>query len=262
MPPEYRYPRRIMLSILRDFIIGNARAFRSDSAHLAKGVSRMEIVGDKPCGAGPFLFLINHYSHRGFRAWWIAIALTAAAGRDLHWPMTAAWTFPDPLRSRIVTPAAVWALARIARMYGFTLMPPMPPRAKDAAARADAVRRILRLARREKPSIGMAPEGMDSPDGRLTAPPAGAGRFIALLVEAGYTPVPVGIYEEGDALRLRFGKPFAIPKTAGGDPDLYDRGIRLLVMKKIGELLPEDLTPPPSPTPSHSPFWEGGRGTG
>jgi 1-acyl-sn-glycerol-3-phosphate acyltransferase len=260
VPPRYRYPLRISLAILLDFLLGKRRTFAPDAARLREGISRLEILGDVPRGAGPYLFLVNHYSHPAFRAWWIPIALVSAAGRDLHWPMTSAWTYPDALRSRFVTPLTEWGLSRMARMYGFTLMPPMPPRERDTAARAAAVRRILRLARTERPSIGMAPEGMDSPDGRLMQPPSGAGRFIAHLADAGYTPIPVGAYEAGDAFRLRFGDPFALPRTAGMDNDARDREIRSRTMEKIGALLPEKLSPPPTPTPSPSPLWGGGRG--
>ncbi len=254
MPPRYRYPARITLSILRDFILGGKRFFPADAARLRDGISRLEISGDPPRGEGPYLFLVNHYSRPGFQAWWIAIALTAASGRDLHWPMTSAWTFPDPLRARLITPLSEWALARAARMYSFTLMPPMPPRRQDVRARADAVRRMLRLARREKPSIGMAPEGMDSPDGRLMPAPPGAGRFIGHLAGTGYTLIPVGFFESGDACRLRFGAPFDLPQNLPANPDARDREAGRIVIGKIAELLPEDLTPPPTPTPSGSPL--------
>jgi 1-acyl-sn-glycerol-3-phosphate acyltransferase len=237
MPPEYRYPLRITLSIVRDFIPGRKRSFAQDAARLSEGISRLEVLGDVPRDSGPFLYLVNHYSRPGFKAWWIAIALTSAAGRELHWPMTSAWTYPDGLRSRFITPLTQRVLARAARMYGFTLMPPMPPREADAGTRAEAVRRILRLARSARPSIGMAPEGMDSPGGRLMRPPSGAGRFIALLAEGGYTPVPVGACEAGDAFCLRFGKPFTLPQRIAWNPDGRDREISSLVMEKIGELL-------------------------
>jgi 1-acyl-sn-glycerol-3-phosphate acyltransferase len=247
VPPSYEYPLHITFAILRDFLLGRKRSFVRDAAFLRKGISRLEISGDIPRGEGPYLFLVNHYSHPGFRAWWIAIALTAATARDLHWPMTSAWTYPDPLRSRLITPLTRWVLARVARMYSFTLMPPMPPRESDTAARAAAVRRLLRRARNEKPSIGMAPEGMDSSDGRLMQSPSGAGRFIAHLAEAGYTPLPVGVYEEGDAFHVRFGTALAIPPAAGIGVGAYDRKISILVMEKIGEMLPDTLTPHPSP---------------
>ncbi len=242
MPPRYRYPARITLSILRDFILGRKRSFAEDAARLKKGISRLEITGVPPNGEGPYLFLVNHYSRPGFQAWWIAITLTSASGRALHWPMTSAWTFPDPLRACLITPLTEWMLARAARMYSFTLMPPMPPRERDVEARADSVRRILRLARREKPSIGMAPEGMDSPDGRLMQPPSGAGRFFSHLENAGYTLIPAGFFESGDACRLRFGAPFELPRNLPADPEARDREAGKIVIGKISELLPENLT--------------------
>jgi 1-acyl-sn-glycerol-3-phosphate acyltransferase len=242
MLPRYRYPARITFSILRDFLLGRKRSFAADAARLKEGISPLEIIGDPPRGAGPYLFLVNHYSRPGFQAWWIAIALTAASGRALHWPMTSAWTFPDPLRARLITPLTEWMLARAARMYSLTLMPPMPPRERDVVARADSVRRILRLACREKPSIGMAPEGMDSSDGRLMPPPPGAGRFINHLAGAGYTLIPVGFFESGAACRLRFGAPFELPRNLPAGPDARDREAGKIVIGKIAELLPENLT--------------------
>jgi 1-acyl-sn-glycerol-3-phosphate acyltransferase len=261
MPPNYRYPIRITVSILRDFLLGRRRSLASDAPLWMKGVRSFAVLGTVPSGNEPYLYLVNHYSREGFRAWWIAIALTSAVGRELHWPMTSAWTFPDPLRSRLLTPLTEWALARIARMYSFTLMPPMSPRERDLEARAAAVRRILRLARSRKPTLALAPEGMDSPDGRLMQPPPGAGRFIAHLAGAGYTPVPVGAYEEADSFCLRFGPPITLPRSGIGDADERDRETGKIVMEKNAELLPEPLFPNPSPSPSNAGNgWE--RGTG
>jgi 1-acyl-sn-glycerol-3-phosphate acyltransferase len=244
MPPGYRYPARITVSILRDFLLGRRRSLASDAPQWMKGVRSFAVLGTVPSGNDPYLYLVNHYSREGFRAWWIAIALTFAVGRELHWPMTSAWTFPEPLRSHLLTPVTEWALARIAHMYGFTLMPPMPSRERDLEARAAAVRRILRLARGKAPSIAMAPEGMDSPDGRLMRPPPGAGRFIELLAGAGYTLAPVGAFEEGVCFCLRFGRPFALPRAAGLGADERDRETGRIVMEKIAELLPLNLHSP------------------
>lgn len=264
MPPSYRYPARVTLSILRDLILGRKRSFARDAARLSEGIDRLQTSGDIPKDSNSYLFLVNHYSRPGFRAWWISIALVSAAGREMHWPMTSAWTYPDPLRAGLLTPLSEWVLARLAGMYGFTLMPPMPPRPEDAAPRADSVRRILRLARSGHPTLAIAPEGMDSPDGRLMRPPPGAGRFIALLADAGYTLVPVGAYEAGDTFHLCFGKPFRLPHSDSRDPDVRDRETSKIVMKAIAELLPEKLTSPPSPTPSGSPLPppQNGEGTG
>jgi hypothetical protein len=221
--------------------LGRRRSFVRDSEELAKGINRLRVLGEIPPEKIPLLFLINHFSRPGFQAWWSAIGLESAAGREIHWPMTAAWTFPDPLRARLITPLTEWALARVARMYGFTLMPPMPPRARDVAQRADSVRRILRVARASRPPMAMAPEGMDSPDGRLMRPSAGAGRFIGHLIGAGYTLVPVGAFEEDDAFCLSFGRTFLPSKSRARDPETRDRAIADAVMISIAALLPKRL---------------------
>ena len=241
MPPEYRYPPKVTLSIVRDLFLGGRRSFLCDAAELSKGIRRLRIVAGPPADADPPLFLVNHYSRPGFQAWWMAIALTATVGGEVRWPMTSAWTFPDPLRSRLITPLTEWVLTRCARMYGFTLMPPMPPRPQDVARRAESVRRILRAARASRPPIAMAPEGMDSTDGRLMRPPAGAGRFIAHLAEAGYALIPVGAYEEGNAFCLKFGKAFILPIVDTRDPETRDRMIADAVMASIAALLPERM---------------------
>jgi 1-acyl-sn-glycerol-3-phosphate acyltransferase len=254
MPPHYRYPLSITFPIIRDLFLGRKRSFVRDAARLSKGIDRLQVHGDVPTDSKPYLFLVNHYSRPGFRAWWISIALVSAAGREMHWPMTSAWTYPDRLRAGLITPLTEWVLARLAGMYGFTLMPPMPPRPEDAIRRADSVRRILRLARSVHPTLAMAPEGMDSPDGRLMQPPPGAGRFIAHLAGAGYTLLPVGAYEAGDSFHLHFGKAFRLPHSDPHDPDTRDRETVRIVMHAIAELLPEEFTPPPSPAPSGLPL--------
>ena len=89
-------------------------------------------------------------------------------------------------------------------------MPPMPPDPREVEARAVAVLRTVRLARRlvrEGGLLGLAPEGADTPS-TLGAPPDGAGRFIALLVEAGLPVLPVGVIESRGRLCVSFGAPF------------------------------------------------------
>jgi hypothetical protein len=241
VPPRYRYPAKATFIIVRDFFLRRRRSFARDSTDLSKGVALLRIIGRPPAGPDPLLFLVNHYSRPGFRAWWISIALGSAVGREMHWPMTSAWTFPDPVGSRLITPLTEWLLARFAHMYNFTLMPPMPPRPQDVARRADSVRQILRAASASRPPMAMAPEGMDSPDGRLMQPPAGVGRFIAHLADAGYTLAPVGAYEEEDSFCLNFGTAFRLPSLAPADPDARDRETSKIVMRSIAALLPDSL---------------------
>jgi hypothetical protein len=241
MPPRYRYPARVTLAILRDLVLEKRRSFAQDSIELSRGIRALQVIGSPPADRSGCLFLVNHYSRPGFRAWWIVIAIVAIIKTEMHWTMTSAWTYPDFLRAHLVTPLTQWVLARIAHIYGFTSMPPMPPRAADAPRRAEAVRRVLRLARAGRPAIGLAPEGMDSPDGALIQPPPGAGRFIAHLAEAEYTLIPVGVYEESGALCVRFGGSFMIPAGRSITAMDKDRECSTFVMRRIGELLPKRL---------------------
>jgi 1-acyl-sn-glycerol-3-phosphate acyltransferase len=191
---------------------------------------------------GPCLVACNHYSRPGFAAWWLALAISAAvaarrapdADPEIHWVMTAAWTFPESgWRHRLLTPLTRWAFRRVAQVYGFVPMPPMPPDPREAEARARAVLRTVRLARRmaqEGGMIGLAPEGMDTPGG-MGEPPAGAGRFVALLMEAGLPVLPVGVTEAEGRLRASFG-PVFMPEVPP-DRAEQDRAVTEQVMDAI-----------------------------
>jgi hypothetical protein len=185
--------------------------------------------------------VVNHYARQGFHAWWIALAVTAALDRDIHWVVTGAWTYPDRIRSLLVTPASRWALRRLAHLYGFTSMPPMPPRPNDTLARALAARRLLRYVRgRSGPIVGLAPEGADQAGGLLSPPPAGSGRLIELLGKEGLSLLPVGLYESDGRLRLSFGPGMPIPQPTG-DARARDRYVRDATMEAIAACLPAPL---------------------
>jgi hypothetical protein len=96
--------------------------------------------------------------------------------QDVHWVMTAGWTFPGQRRGRLLKPLTYWLFRRVAKVYGFTTMPPMPPNPKESLARARAVRQVLEYAERaNRPIIGLSPEGRDFPTGQLGTPPPGVG---------------------------------------------------------------------------------------
>jgi hypothetical protein len=204
------------------------RSFAGDAQLAVTGLyPQLEVLGAEHIPAcGPCLVTCNHYSRPGFGAWWIALAISAAvashrhptADPEIHWVMTAAWTFPESKwKAQVLTPATQWALNRLARVYGFVTTPPMPPAPDEVEARAAAVLRTIRLARRVVPQggmVGLAPEGMNTP-GKLAKPPQGAGVFIALLVEAGLPVLPVGVTEREGRLRLSFGQLF-IPEIPPG----------------------------------------------
>ncbi len=247
--PRYRFPVQTAAALLCSMIVLRPRSFARDACaswsglHPPPGVSGVEHIPLR----GPCLVVCNHYSRPGFAAWWIALAITAAlishrapdAYREIHWVMTAAWTFPEsPWRHRLLTPLTRRVFARLAQVYGFITMPPMPPAPDEMAARAVAVLKTVRLARqmaRQGGMIGLAPEGQDFKGG-IGQPPAGAGEFIALLVEAGLAPVlPVGLTERDGSLRISFGPSFMplVPSQRAG----RDRAVIKQVMEAIAEQL-------------------------
>ncbi|MCX7682662.1 MAG: 1-acyl-sn-glycerol-3-phosphate acyltransferase [Anaerolineae bacterium] len=248
--PRYRFPLPTGAALLWSAITLRPRSFARDAGASWAGISPAPVVvGVEYIPThGPCLVVCNHYSRPGFAAWWIALAITAVvssqrspkADREIHWVMTAAWTFPESAwRRRLLTPATRWAFARIAQVYGFVTMPPMPPAPDEVEARAMAVLRTLRLARQLAPQggmIGLAPEGQDFASGGIGQPPTGAGEFIALLVQAGLSPVlPIGVSECDGRLRLSCGPPFTplIPLQRAE----RDRAVISQVMDAIGAQL-------------------------
>ncbi len=257
MPPSgehsrlhYRYPRSLILQVGWALVRGRGRSFADDAARLYRTIvppPRVEGLEQVPASGG-LLVIFNHYHSRSFASWWSAIAIAGLIrGRrpqgdgGVAWVMAGAWTYPDPLRGRTLTPLSRWTFARLARVYGFVAMPPMPPRPYEVEARALAVRRVLALARRTAPPlIGLSPEGHDSPDASLIVPPAGVGRFL-LLLAARLTLQPVGIFEEGAQLHVRFGRPFTLSPAADLAPKERDAWAGDQAMLAIGRLLPPRL---------------------
>jgi 1-acyl-sn-glycerol-3-phosphate acyltransferase len=230
--PRYRFPRRAVGSLLWSALALRPRSFARDARMAVAGLRpELEVLGGEHVPAtGPCLVACNHYSRPGFGAWWLALAITAAvaahrapaADPQIHWVMTGAWTYPtSPWRRRVLTPATRWAFGRVARVYGFVTMPPMPPDPGEVEARAVAVLRTVRLTRRLAQTggmLGLAPEGQDNPAGPA-GPPEGAGEFIALLVRAGLPVLPAGVAEAEGRLCVSFG-PLFVPEIP---PDRAER---------------------------------------
>jgi hypothetical protein len=161
---------------------------------------------------------------------------------EMHWVMTGELTYPGRWYAFLGKAGSRWLLARLAKMYGFTTMPPMPPRKKDVAARARSVRAVLEVVHRHPRSIlTVSPEGGDHPGGVLTWPPPGAGRFLLLLAGGGFSILPVGCWEEEGALCLRFGVAYQLEGPSGPGPDERDHHAAGVVMQAIARQLPLHL---------------------
>jgi hypothetical protein len=188
------------------------------------------------------LLTFNHYSRPGFNAWWIALAVASQLPMDAHFVMTGELTFPGKRFSPGGMPLSRWVLRGVAKVYGFTSMPPMPPREKDVAARAQSVRAVLSFAGRTKnPVVCLAPEGADMPGGRLTFPPSGAGRFMLQLAGKGLKVIPVGVWEQDGSLCVNFGSAYMLAVPDDIPSDEKDREAAKTVMENIALLLPAHL---------------------
>jgi hypothetical protein len=246
--PVYHLPAGLLMRLGLDWLLARRRDFSADArACLRSGTTPVRVAGGEniPVG-GACLVTFNHYSRPGFQIYWLVMALTAAlrlgAGQRLGAVVTGELTMPGSWLAPVGRPFSRVLLRRMAQMYGFVSMPPMPPRQCDVDARARSVRAVLAwLDQPGAPVLLLAPEGCDQPGGRLATPPEGAGRFMALITARGLPVLPVAGWEGEGALQLRFGRPYHLAVPAGLSRDQLDRQISTLVMSEIAALLPDFL---------------------
>jgi hypothetical protein len=242
--PTYSYPRSLFARVARDLILLRERDLQRDAhACIAHVNPPLQVLGKENIPPhGPCVITINHYHRPGFGAQWLVLAASAVVPVHVHWLITRELTYLNERYGRLGTVGSRVLLERIARVYGFTTMPPMPPRPKDVEARARSVRAVVEYVRRaHEPVLGLAPEGYDSPEGVLKRPPAGVGRFGLLLAGAGLSFVPVGAYEAEGAFRLHFGERYALFVSSDLSSSEKDTCAAEIMMAHIACLLPPPL---------------------
>ena len=244
MSIRYRLPRSLVLSLAFDALTGRRRSFRADALVCVgwlKPSLRVFGEGNVPDN-GPCVVTVNHYHRPGFGAEWIALGVSACVPCEMYWIMTAEWTAPGKWYEPVKSAYSRWLLNRLARVYGYTTMPPMPPRPGDVEARARSVKKVLKLVQQSRDTVlGLAPEGADQHGGRLTLPPSGVGRFALLLAGLGCAFVPVGVYEADGTFCLHFGPAYRLSIPSGLSNDEKDRVAAEIIMRHIAILLPEHL---------------------
>ena len=244
MFPQYTYPLRLAPGLIANVLFGGQRSFSRDGqACIERLKPLLRVLGTEniPQG-GPCLITFNHYYRPGFSAWWMALGIASVVPVEMHWVMTGELTFPGKWYAWLGMAGSRWLLKRFANIYGFTTMPPMPPRPKDMEMRAKSVRQVLAYARAHPQAmLGLAPEGGDQPAGLVAMPPPGAGRFVLLLAEQGFPVLPVGCFEENGAFCLCFGETYRLQVPRGLGPDEKDRQAARTVMSAIAAQLPESL---------------------
>jgi hypothetical protein len=221
---------------------GRQRNFLADAEAFLNGLHPPLIIeGTQHIPPGrACVFTPNHYSRPGFSAMWIGIAMTAAAARNIQWVMTSAWVHPNPAANRIWHPASRLVLGRIAAMYGFISVPPIPLQSAENDRRLRAVRQVITFVR-ENPNcdLGLAPEGMDMPSGELGMPPHGTGKLLTYLCRIGMWIVPAAIFEQNGCLNVRFGEAYTVSNIENNSPGEMDLQVRENCMQAIARLLPE-----------------------
>ena len=242
--PQYSYPRGLLMKLGMSALFFRHRIFREDaSACVEKLKPPLQVLGKENIPLhGPGVITVNHYYRAGFAAQWLALAITAAVPADMHWVMTGELTYPGRWYAPLGMFLSRFVLHRIANTYGFTSMPPMPPRSKDVEERAASVRAVLEYVRRSHhPIVGLAPEGGDSIDGKLARPAPGVGRFGLLLSSAGLRFIPVGAYEADGVFTIHFGEAYDLSVPRGSPSDEKDAQAAHIIMSTIAKLLPMHL---------------------
>lgn len=244
--PDYSYPPGLFPCVALDVLLLRQRDFHKDAkACIGNLKPPLQVLGKEYIPQyGPCVITVNHYHRAGFGAQWIALAIAALVPVHMHWIMTGEFTYPGNWYEAIGSTSSRILLKRIASIYGFTTMPPMPPREKDVETRAASVRAVLEYVRgAENPIIGLAPEGYDPPglNGILTKPFPGLGRFGLLLSKAGLGMIPVGVYEADGVFHIRFGDSYKLNVPHHLSPDGKDDQASQIIMENIARLLPVHL---------------------
>jgi hypothetical protein len=242
--PKYGYPCEVVVGLAFSMILGLRRSFRQDATRCVGRLKpSLRVFGKESVPrSGPCVITVNHYYRPGFGAEWLALGISALVPREVHWIMTGEWTAPGKWYEPIKGAYSRLLLKYLSRVYGYTSMPPMPPRPKDVEARARSVRAVLEYAKRHPVfMLGLAPEGANQAGGALSMPAPGTGRFALLLAGLGMEFVPVGAYEEGGAFCLHFGPAYRLRIPSSLSADEKDRAAAETMMKKIAALLPVRL---------------------
>lgn len=238
-----RYPLPVItaVKILAAFLRHRKRSFRKDSIDQMKSLAGHFILKGKEHipETGPYLVTMNHFHQHGFTAWWIGFTVSACLPDEVHWMMTSAWLYEGKFLGKLRENITRFIIVEIARIYGFTITPPMPPNLKETKEGAASIRKLLKYAQDHPQGIiGLAPEGRDSFDNSLAPPPPGTGRLLGHLAGRRYRILPAALYEEKDCLVLRFGPAYPLEVPERVHPQERDLAISQRVMGEIEMLLP------------------------
>lgn len=244
MDHRYPTPAAELFDLALAIVTGTRRRFKKHALGMIARLDPVPLVIGEPCipQNGPGVITVNHYYRPGFWAPWLTAVISAVVPKDIYWTMADAFTYPDQPFGRLKRYLSHQVLIRVAHVYEFNSMPPMPPSPLEVRERARSVQRLMQAVR-EQPEIllGLAPEGGDQPGGVLSLPPEGFGKLALFLAERGMRFYPVGVYEESGKLVVHFGEGYYLPIDQPDDRRQADLLARTQVMTAVAACLPVRL---------------------
>jgi hypothetical protein len=238
---NFHTPYGTALRAAASLLVGRRRRFGDDARReVAALLPPLQVTGTENIpAAGPCLVTVNHYGRPGFWAWWLAFAIASAVPAEMHWITTREIAYRGEKRSQVLRLLTRLGIRGLGRVYGFTIMPPMPPDPAEVTERALALRRLFAFIRRTPaPFVGLSPEGTTLPGGALGWPPPGSGKMMLHMARHGLKILPAGAFEADGAFHLSFGPLYALELPADLPRTAADRAASRLVMNRIGRQLP------------------------
>jgi hypothetical protein len=242
--PKYSYPPARFVHAAWDLLIASRRDLQEDAkACIQYMQAELKVLGKENIPQqGGCALTINHFHRPGLGAQWIALAVTALVPLKMRWAVTGELMCQGKWYRAMGSRASRVFLRRLAYLYNLLTMPPMPPRPQDVETRAKSVRAVLRYVRQEQdPVLGISPEGHNPPNGALTHPAPGFGRFALLLSKAGMRFIPAAGYEVDGVFHLHFGKGYDLCVRSDLSVDERDDHASRIVMENLACLLPLHL---------------------
>jgi len=235
--PHYSLPYHIILELIYKLCTGERSRFKKTALKMVAGIHPpVHYLGlENVPTQGSFLVTLNHYSRKGFLIAWAAAAITAVMPRDPVWMMTGAWTSRKGGWDSVRTAVTKRIFKRIAEVYGFVTTPPMPPAKEELMVRMLSIRKLIGILENQPdPILCIAPEGRDTPGGKLASPFPGTGKLVLQLNQILKQVLPVGVYEKDGKLHIHFGEVYFLNDTnINGDFMASE-----IIMERIADTLP------------------------